>query len=123
MGTHNRKTPADPNLALRIELARRRAGMTQAQLAKRLKRKGAAISHWESGRFEPPRNMMRPIADVLGVTQSWLSGEQIVGDAAHEIEAILLRFCLEQPELLDQLRLVTDPERFLEILKEANRLK
>lgn len=50
-----------------IAALRLKAGLTQYELAKRLDVTSMAVSHWESGRREPPLSMLRKIAAVLGV--------------------------------------------------------
>lgn len=62
----------------RIVLARRRAGYTQVQLAESLGRGWSQnkISFLETGRQDPNTSEIRALARVLGVSVSFLVGEQ-----------------------------------------------
>lgn len=62
------------SIADRIKDARKRAGYTQKELARVLSVKPATVSAWEVGRNEPSIEMMKRIADVLGVTFEYLAG-------------------------------------------------
>ncbi len=62
-------------IALRIKEARRRAGLSQAALARRLGTSTASVGLWEIGRAKPAAERLPVIADVLGVTTSWLRAE------------------------------------------------
>lgn len=67
----------------RLARAREFAGMSQAQLARRLGVKVATIGNWESDRSEPRANRLQMLSGLLNVTIGWLmTGE---GDGAPEI--------------------------------------
>ena len=51
-----------------IRKVRRTCGMTQKQLAEALGVTQGAVSQWETGRGGPSAKMLKPLADVLGVT-------------------------------------------------------
>ena len=56
-----------------IKKARRNAGLTQKQLGDALGGKGiSTISEWESGKRSPDIELIPKLAEVLGVSQSWL---------------------------------------------------
>jgi transcriptional regulator with XRE-family HTH domain len=104
MASHGRKTPLDPNLGLRIELARRRAGLTQEGLGQALGVGGAAISHWESGRFAPQSDKIVALAPLLKTTVGWLTGEVAIGAGVDpELEALLLTLMIDGGERLQGL--------------------
>ena len=53
---------------------RKRAGMTQAELAKRLDVDQSAVSLWESGKTRPLRKLHKRLAEILGCTVEELLG-------------------------------------------------
>lgn len=50
------------------------AGMSAARLADELDISRSYISHWLTGRREPPEKYLEPIADILKVDRAWLAG-------------------------------------------------
>ena len=56
----------------RLARAREFAGMTQAQLARRLGVKTATIKNWESDRSEPRANRLQMLAGLVNVSIIWL---------------------------------------------------
>ncbi len=88
----------------RMTGAREAAGLSQAELAKRLGVKVKTIRAWENDRSEPRANRLQMLAGVLGVSIMWLlNGE---GDG------------LEGPETPEEL-----PDDMAEILKDLRSLK
>lgn len=77
MASHPRKTPADPHLVVRLRYAVLKAGMTASALAVAIGRTRGAVSHWMTGKFEPPPPMLRAIAEVTKVSREWLMGENL----------------------------------------------
>ena len=59
-----------------IKEARERAGMTQVELAEKLKITQSAVSHWEQGIGMPSAKQIPLIAKVLKTTISELFGEK-----------------------------------------------
>lgn len=60
--------------AQRIRLARRQAGLSQAQLAQKVGVRRSAVSHWESVEGKNPSvNHLRAIATVTQVQFEWLA--------------------------------------------------
>ena len=59
--------------AQRIRLARRTAGLSQAQLALELGVQRSAVSHWEAHRGKPSMNHLRQLALLTGVQFEWLA--------------------------------------------------
>ena len=59
---------------LDIKTHRKRVGMTQAQLAKKMNVTQSAVSWWESGRWEPCRKYHKKLAKVFGITVEELKG-------------------------------------------------
>ncbi|WP_420847997.1 helix-turn-helix domain-containing protein [Nitratireductor luteus] len=56
----------------RLSRARDAAGMTVAELARRLGVKSSTIQAWESDRSQPRANRLTMLAGVLNVSLSWL---------------------------------------------------
>ena len=59
--------------AQRIRIARRSAGLSQAQLALELGVQRSAVSHWEAQRGKPSVNHLRQLALLTGVQFEWLA--------------------------------------------------
>lgn len=59
---------------LLIREYRKRAGLTQAELAKRMDVDQSAVSLWESGKTRPLRKLHQRLAEVLGCTVEELFG-------------------------------------------------
>ena len=59
--------------AHRIRVARRSAGLSQAQLAAELGLQRSAVSHWEAQRGKPSMNHLRQLALLTGVHFEWLA--------------------------------------------------
>lgn len=58
----------------RIRMARRRAGLSQSELADRIGVQRSAVSHWEgAGGRNPSIANMRRIAEIAGVHFEWLA--------------------------------------------------
>ncbi|WP_414990682.1 helix-turn-helix domain-containing protein [Aeromicrobium sp.] len=62
--------------ALRLELARRHAGMTQPELSERLGISAGTIRRYENGHGTPKRPMLMAWAAVTGVSLEWLETGQ-----------------------------------------------
>ena len=58
----------------RLRSARKAAGMTMKELGQKVGCAEATISHYELGRNEPPQEVLIKMAEVLGVSVSWLMG-------------------------------------------------
>ncbi len=54
-----------------IREARLRAGLTQAELGRRLNRAQSAIARWESGRVEPSLETLRAVIRACGLELSF----------------------------------------------------
>jgi transcriptional regulator with XRE-family HTH domain len=100
MGTHERKTPADPNLALRIKVRLLELGKTSADLARELGVGRGAVGHWTSDppRYAPRASRMPEIARILRVSMERLMGENLTADEK-QAEAASLRLLAELAEL------------------------
>lgn len=61
---------------MNIKALRLKAGLTQAQLAKKMNVDQAAVSRWESGETKPLRKCHNKLAKVLGCTVDELLAEQ-----------------------------------------------
>lgn len=51
---------------MNIKILRQKAGMTQAQLAKKMNVDQTTVSRWESGDTKPLRKLHKKLARVLG---------------------------------------------------------
>ena len=68
----------------RLARAREFAGMSQAQLARRLGVKTATIVNWEADRSEPRANRLQMLAGLVNVSIVWLmTGEGDGGPTMH----------------------------------------
>jgi len=56
------------SLAKNIVRAREKAGLSQAQLAKKLGKSRSSVNEYESGEHEPKLDLLVKIAKVTGVT-------------------------------------------------------
>lgn len=66
----------------RFKKLREDAGLTQAEVAKKLDITGRAIGAWEAGRSKPRLDKMKQLADLFGVPVSELLGERpVVGSS------------------------------------------
>jgi transcriptional regulator with XRE-family HTH domain len=76
----------------RIRRAREAAGLSGAQLARRLGVKTETVTGWETGRTEPRANRLTMLAGFLAVSPTWLLhgvGESPVqGDISSELALI-----------------------------------
>ncbi len=59
-------------LGERISVARERAGLTQADLAKALAIKSDTLENWENDAAEPRAQRMTMLGGILGVSAGWL---------------------------------------------------
>lgn len=84
--------------AQRIRIARRSAGLSQAQLALELGVQRSAVSHWEAQRGKPSVNHLRLLALLSGVQFEWLatgrgammpSSEELL-DSVAAVDALLV---------------------------------
>ena len=99
--------------AHRIRLARRSAGLSQAQLALELGVQRSAVSHWEAQRGKPSMNHLRQLALLTGVQFEWLATGR--GPMTPSAESLL-----DSVAAVDAL-LVDDPQerRLLAAFREA----
>ena len=59
-------------LGTRIAALRKRTGMSQAELAKRLRISASAVGMYEQGRREPGADMLVALAEAFGVSTDYL---------------------------------------------------
>lgn len=84
----------------RLARARDSAGMSQAQLARRLGVKVAAVRNWESDRSEPRANRLQMLSGLLGVSFVWLMTGTSQDDATTPDEQLPTGL----PDILSELR-------------------
>lgn len=89
--------PANSKLGQRIGEAREAAGLSKAQLAKRLRVSGTAVWNWERNDVTPRPEMLKQIGAALRVTEAYLltghtaghrTATQIIDDARAQIAAL-----------------------------------
>ena len=99
--------------AHRIRLARRAAGLSQAQLAREMGVQRSAVSHWEAHRGKPSMNHLRLLALRTGVQFEWLATGR--GPMTPSAESVL-----DSVAAVDAL-MVDDPQerRLLEAFRTA----
>ena len=68
------------NLSEKIQLCRKRAGLSQEALAEKLNVSRQAVSKWETGAAEPELSKLRALATAFGVTADWLLSEEDAGN-------------------------------------------
>ena len=78
-------------LGERIRRVRLRYGMSQAELARRIKISGNSLNKIEAGETPDPRaSRIKAIADVLGVTTDYLLRGEDDTESEHEAAAVAL---------------------------------
>lgn len=65
-----------------IRELRVRAGLTQAEVSKKLRINQAAVSYWESGKTKPLRKVRKRLCKVYGCTADELA-EALESEVAH----------------------------------------
>ena len=68
------------NLSEKIQLCRKRAGLSQEALAEKLNVSRQSVSKWETGAAEPELSKLRALAAAFGVTADWLLSEEDAAD-------------------------------------------
>lgn len=81
-------------LSQRIKQARLKAGISQAELARRMSISRASVSIWESGGNVSQENIIK-LSKLLHVTPEWLQYEV---SARPEVDVELLKECLMKSE-------------------------
>ena len=76
----------------RVRSARKAAGLSQADLARRIGVSQPAIATWESGVHDPRRVVMEKLADALSISPEWLAaGARSPSEADPQAAAAYLR--------------------------------
>ena len=86
------------NLSSRIKKARIKAGISQAELARRMNISRASVSIWESGGNVSQENILK-LSSLLRVTPEWL---QYDVSARPEVDVEMLKDCLVKTELMSK---------------------
>ncbi len=87
----------------RLAVAREQAGLTTAELAKRLGVKTSVLAGWEEDRKEPRANRLTLLAGMLGISLSWLMTGQGEGPEG-DVEDVAIT--PQVSDILAQMRLV-----------------
>lgn len=102
------------SLGERIRDARKKSGISQVDLAKRVGVSQPAVANWESGVHDPRRLMIAKIADALQVSPLWLaSGARSAAEEDKHPAAAYIRRPLQHTPVIsfaDAARLYEDPE-------------
>ena len=93
----------------KLSQLRRQAGLTQAEMAKRLGISKSAVSMYERGNREPELDLLQEMADLFGVSVSSLLGRE---------KDDLLGGDPELTAYLDQYRIILTPAEQQERMKE-----
>lgn len=107
------ETPDLDTIGGRLSRARDAAGLTAAQLARRLGVQSSTIHAWESDRSQPRANRLSMLAGVLNVSLSWLlhgvgtspaegRGAEIAQSVSVQLER-LKRLHEETADIIDQI--------------------
>ncbi len=88
-----------------IAQLRKQRGLTQKELAEKLEVTDKAISRWETGKGMPETSLLKPLAEILGVSVGeLLAGKMLeVSQIKEQTDKILLE-SLEEPDDEAQLR-------------------
>ena len=89
----------DDTLGGRIVSAREAAGLSTAQLARRLGVKSATLQNWETDRSEPRSNKLFMLAGLLNVSPTWLMNG--LGEAPSEETAVVVDRTALREHLVD----------------------
>ena len=109
----------------RIKLARKSAGLSQAQLAEKIGSERVSVSRWETGKSNPSVYVLVSIGHATGHTPGWLSSgqeprfldkvsENVIPYQAPQPsfdQALMESAMLAVLQLLQQRRLKLSPER------------
>ena len=77
-------------MGARIAALRRKAGLSQAELASRLQISASAMGMYEQGRREPSAQMLVTLAKALGVTTDYLLTGTSNGEQEEDFHRLLL---------------------------------
>ncbi|CRL09266.1 helix-turn-helix domain-containing protein [Phaeobacter italicus] len=91
----------------RVAAAREAAGMTQAQLARRLGVKKTTLTGWEQDLSEPRANKLTMMAGLLNVSMGWLltgEGEGMDAPAGEQVPQDLAAILTELRQLREEMR-------------------
>jgi transcriptional regulator with XRE-family HTH domain len=91
----------------RVAAAREAAGMTQAQLARRLGVKKITLTGWEQDLSEPRANKLTMMAGLLNVSMGWLltgEGEGMDAPAGEQVPQDLAAILTELRQLREEMR-------------------
>lgn len=105
--------PAVATIGDRIRLARKAAGLSQADLAGRVGVTQPAVANWESGVHDPRRLMLARLADALSAPLEWLAeGARSAAERDKGAAAGYLRRPLHHTPVIsyrNAIRLLDDP--------------
>jgi len=99
--------PEAATFGYRVAAAREAAGMTQAQLARRLGVKKTTLTGWEQDLSEPRANKLTMMAGLLNVSMGWLltgEGEGMDAPAGEQVPQDLAAILTELRQLREEMR-------------------
>ena len=79
------KTSPYQSLSSRLKFARQTAGLTQGQAARELGWHRPTISEIEAGRRKVKAEEITKLADLYGVSSTWLIGEEATGEISDKV--------------------------------------
>ena len=103
------------NIGERIVIARTNAGLTQAELAKRMDIPYQTIGHWERNMSSPKFSSLERLADALGINVETL----ICGQAAEGMEG--MEGMEDTEDTVKENPVPDEPPKYLNFLDEALR--
>lgn len=83
------------NIGQAIRVLRTKHGMTQAALAEKVGMSVNAVSSWELGKTQPPRDSIRRICDAFGVPEAYINLASVEEADFPEAKRVLYRANLE----------------------------
>lgn len=83
----------------RLKLLRKRARLTQPELAQKMGFSAGAVGNWESGANPPSRESLRKLAGILGTTEMFLSGESDIDAFTYKEEPVEYRATLQVSQI------------------------
>ena len=108
----------DNTLGGRVVQARETAGLTTAQLARRLGVKSTTLQSWETDRSEPRSNRLLMLASALNVSVTWLlvgRGEgptvELAAPTVEDMRAMLRQLRHQAQSLTDEIDSISNSLR------------
>jgi transcriptional regulator with XRE-family HTH domain len=72
----NQKNTQNRAIGLRIQMARKEAGLNQEELSKKVGVNRTTLANWETGKFELSNENLLNVSRILGKSMSYFFGEE-----------------------------------------------